>query len=65
MRTKESHRESDIFNILQIYLALYLGLVPLNETFQSEVIPVVRLRLSQIRALHISTQRTNDMVISH
>ena len=27
----------------QLYMVLYVGLVPLNETVQKEVIPVVRL----------------------
>jgi hypothetical protein len=30
-------------SVHQLYLSLYLGLVPINETFQREVIPVVRL----------------------
>jgi dolichyl-phosphate mannosyltransferase polypeptide 3 len=28
-------------SLYQLYLALYLGLVPLNETIQTEVVPVV------------------------
>lgn len=26
----------------QLYLALYLGLIPINETVQTEIVPVVR-----------------------
>lgn len=29
-------------SFIQLYLSLYLGLVPLNETIQTEIIPVVR-----------------------
>ncbi|GAM33288.1 hypothetical protein TCE0_003r00081 [Talaromyces pinophilus] len=29
------------FASLQLYLALYLGLVPINETVQTEIVPVL------------------------
>lgn len=34
-----------LLTIGQLYLSLFLGLVPLNETVQTEVIPVVRTHL--------------------
>jgi hypothetical protein len=36
------------FASLQLYLALYLGLVPINETVQTEIVPVVRAPLLAI-----------------
>lgn len=39
--TRAQQTVSVLLLVSSIYLALYLGLVPLNETFQSEVIPVL------------------------
>jgi hypothetical protein len=36
-----------LLTINQLYLSLFLGLVPLNEKVQTEVIPVVRYPLRQ------------------
>jgi len=47
-----------LLTINQLYLSLFLGLVPLNETVQTEIIPVVRCPLRQ--PLNPSNPRNNS-----
>ncbi|KAJ5895422.1 hypothetical protein N7495_007113 [Penicillium taxi] len=39
--TRAQQTVSVLLLVSSFYLALYLGLIPLNETFQTEVIPVL------------------------
>ncbi|KAN0086523.1 Dolichol-phosphate mannosyltransferase subunit 3 [Elaphomyces granulatus] len=39
--TRAQQTISFLLLVSSLYLALYLGLVPLNETIQSEIVPVI------------------------
>ncbi|EEH19682.2 hypothetical protein PABG_01941 [Paracoccidioides brasiliensis Pb03] len=49
--TRAQQTLSVILLLTSLYLALYLGLIPLNPTVQSEIIPVVRHHSLYIRRI--------------